>query len=307
MLSEAKSRFQSGLNEMKSRLPRIYRELLSGKRISKLIALILFSSPLAYAQVNLKINPDIIVKTKTGVSVKVTGDLIEQESGYFKGLISSGQRTNVNGFAGLSLNPGLDGIINRVTGESYSKGNGELPNFKRYYEINNTGGTDVITNVEMVCIISGEYDERNSITAPYHIYGYSTEWTGYGDGSSNPPVSAENVTISTGLSDWIISDNSGIVSVDETEPIPEKYELYQNYPNPFNPETIIKFALPEAGIVRLTVYSILGEKVTVLVNGIMNAGYHRVAFNAANLSSGIYIYKIEAKDFTEKKKMILVK
>jgi len=275
--------------------------------IFNLIILILFSSTFAHSQVNLKIMPDIIVKTDSGVKVNVSGDLIEEDSGYFKGLISSGPRTNVTGFAGLSLNPGFDGIINRITGESYSKENGELPNFKRYYEINNTGGSDITSNIEMECIISGEFDERNSISAPYHIYGYSTDWTSYGLGSSNPPISAENVTISTGLTDWIISNNSGVVAVEETEMIPKKFELLQNYPNPFNPATIIKFALPQPGNVKLGLYDILGKEVKVLVSDVLNAGYHNVVLDASDLSSGMYVYKIEFDDFIEIKKMILLK
>ena len=267
----------------------------------------IFITTFAYTQVNLNIYSDLIVKTNSGGSVKITGNLTEAESGYFNGLITSGQRTNVTSFAGLSLNPGLDGIISRITGESYSKGNGELPNFKRYYEIDNIGGNNVTTNMVMECIISGEFGESNGITAPYHIYGYSTDWIGYGEGSSNSPVTAENVSIPTGSSDWIISDNTWIVSVDKSTLIPNKYELFQNYPNPFNPETIIEFALPEANKVRLSVYSILGEKVEVLVDEILNAGYHSLAFNAANLGSGTYIYKIEVEKIIEIKKMILIK
>lgn len=292
---------------MKNKAYNLKSQLLMRRSISKFIFLILVPITFVHSQVNLKINPYIIVKTSDGGSVKVTGNLIEVESGYFNGLITSGHRTNINGFAGLTLGLGLEGSIQRITGKSYYKGNGELPNFKRYFEIDNTGGNEVITSMELKCLISDDFDESSSITPPYHIYSYSTDWTGYGEGSANPPVTAENVTIPAGLSDWIISDNTGIVSVDELVQIPSKYELFQNYPNPFNPETIIKFALPESNKVRLSVYSILGEKVKVLVNKILDAGYHSIAFNAAKLGSGTYIYKIEVKEFIEIKKMILIK
>ncbi|MBN1638145.1 MAG: T9SS type A sorting domain-containing protein, partial [Ignavibacteriales bacterium] len=76
---------------------------------------------------------------------------------------------------------------------------------------------------------------------------------------------------------------------------------------PFNPSTAIKFSLPEAGVVKLSVYNILGEQVALLKNEQMNAGLHKVEFNASHLSSGIYFYRLEAGKFVETKKMILLK
>ncbi|MDF1611783.1 putative Ig domain-containing protein [Stygiobacter electus] len=93
----------------------------------------------------------------------------------------------------------------------------------------------------------------------------------------------------------------------ETEEIPASFELYQNYPNPFNPTTSIKFGLPKESHVRLSVYTILGQEVATLVNNVMSAGYHTVNFDASNLPSGMYIYKIDAGDFSQIKKMLLMK
>lgn len=90
--------------------------------------------------------------------------------------------------------------------------------------------------------------------------------------------------------------------------IPEDFELSQNFPNPFNPSTILKFGLPEASEVHLVVYDMLGREVAVLVNGKeMNAGYHEVTFNASQLASGVYFYRINAGDFSQIKKMLLMK
>jgi len=89
--------------------------------------------------------------------------------------------------------------------------------------------------------------------------------------------------------------------------IPEVYSLGQNYPNPFNPLTTISFGLPEAAHVRIAVYDLLGRQVALLVNGYREAGMHEVSFDAADLSSGLYVYRIEAGDFTAVKKMILMK
>jgi len=89
--------------------------------------------------------------------------------------------------------------------------------------------------------------------------------------------------------------------------IPSNFELSQNYPNPFNPSTVIKFALPENSKVLLEVYNILGEKVATLINTEMKAGYHSFTFDARNLTSGVYFYRIETSKFKDVKKMILVK
>lgn len=97
----------------------------------------------------------------------------------------------------------------------------------------------------------------------------------------------------------------------EIEVLPTKYELLQNYPNPFNPETNIKFSLPENAKIAINIYNILGEKVTTLLNEELNAGFHQVNFNTNSagysLASGMYIYTIETKNFSQVKKMILMK
>lgn len=93
----------------------------------------------------------------------------------------------------------------------------------------------------------------------------------------------------------------------EIEEIPTEFSLAQNYPNPFNPTTKIKFGLPEAANVSLRVYNILGEEVATLVNSELAAGFHTINFNATNLTSGLYIYRIEAGSFVEVRKMMLMK
>jgi len=88
---------------------------------------------------------------------------------------------------------------------------------------------------------------------------------------------------------------------------PDKFELNQNYPNPFNPNTSIKFSLPSAGNVKLSVYNLLGQEVQTLINGFKEAGIHTVNFEAKNINSGIYLYKLEANGLTSVKKMTLLK
>jgi hypothetical protein len=89
--------------------------------------------------------------------------------------------------------------------------------------------------------------------------------------------------------------------------IPENFELFQNYPNPFNPFTEISYALRNPGRVYLSVFDLLGREVTVLVNTLQKSGKHKVLFSGANLSSGIYFYRLRTTDRMITKKMILMK
>ncbi len=87
----------------------------------------------------------------------------------------------------------------------------------------------------------------------------------------------------------------------------ESFSLYQNYPNPFNPETVITFSLNRKGHVLLEVYDILGKKITTLINGTKNNGFHSVKFNAVNFASGVYYYTIRTDDFVKTRKMLLLR
>jgi hypothetical protein len=87
-----------------------------------------------------------------------------------------------------------------------------------------------------------------------------------------------------------------------------QYNLYQNYPNPFNPSTSIEFYLTKQSLVNLKVYDIVGKEVATLVNNdLRKEGLHQVTFDGSNLSSGVYYYKITAGEFTDVKKMMMIK
>ncbi len=89
--------------------------------------------------------------------------------------------------------------------------------------------------------------------------------------------------------------------------LPSKYMLSQNFPNPFNPETSIEYSIPEAGLVSIRVYNVLGSELKTLVNGYKARGRYKITFNSAGLPSGVYFYRMETDSFSDIKKMIILK
>lgn len=96
-------------------------------------------------------------------------------------------------------------------------------------------------------------------------------------------------------------------SVHEEAALPVRYELRQNYPNPFNPTTTIEYTLPASGRVTLRVFNLLGQPVATLADGMHTAGGHSVRFNASNLPSGVYVYRLESGSYAAARKMVLTK
>jgi photosystem II stability/assembly factor-like uncharacterized protein len=101
--------------------------------------------------------------------------------------------------------------------------------------------------------------------------------------------------------------NGGVTFIKNDNNAIQEFTLSQNYPNPFNPSTIISYTLPSASKIKLILYNTLGQTIKVLENGFKNAGSYSVNFNADDLPSGIYFYKLEAGQFSQVKKMILMK
>ena len=88
---------------------------------------------------------------------------------------------------------------------------------------------------------------------------------------------------------------------------PDKFILNQNYPNPFNPSTILSYTLKADAMVKLTVYNLVGQSVEILVDEYQNSGYYEYSFDATNLPAGIYLYKLQAGNYSSVKRMTLVK
>jgi flagellar hook assembly protein FlgD len=103
-----------------------------------------------------------------------------------------------------------------------------------------------------------------------------------------------------------------LTGIDNTEVLPTTFDVAQNYPNPFNPTTTISYQIPQVSDVKLVIYNVLGQKVRTLVNDRLEAGYHSVVWDGRNelgqtVSSGVYIYRFEASDFTKTLKLMLLK
>lgn len=159
-------------------------------------------------------------------------------------------------------------------------------------------------------------------TMTIYVFTTSSSYVDYDFVITNPHFGTDQAEY------WIVAvDNTNKLSVDSdhldatgsshiqwkldedliTNSVITEYELNQNYPNPFNPSTVIKYAVKDAGLVKIKVFDILGSEVANLVNESKEAGYYSVEFNASDLPSGIYIYTLQAGNFVNSKKMILLK
>jgi 5-hydroxyisourate hydrolase-like protein (transthyretin family) len=124
------------------------------------------------------------------------------------------------------------------------------------------------------------------------------------DVNRNVPVNRKDTI------DFIISSSEGIMVMKSfifNYSAPKEFKLEQNFPNPFNPTTTIQYQLPADAKVTLKIYDVLGSEVATLINEDQEAGYKEVKFNATNLASGMYIYRLQAGKYLSMKKMMLVK
>lgn len=177
-------------------------------------------------------------------------------------------------------------------------------------KINNLG--HVILNWETATELNNHMFEieRRTESSEFRTIGFVE-----GSGTSNEPRSYSFIdkTSEQGITYYRLKQvdfngtysYSDVVELDVTGPL--TFELAQNYPNPFNPSTKIKYSVPEAGNIRLSVYNLVGEEVAVLVNGFSQEGAFEVTFDASNLSTGIYLYKLQSSNSVQTKKMTLIK
>ena len=146
--------------------------------------------------------------------------------------------------------------------------------------------------------LSMTYAEMVELMNEQELDYISGEWT----------VAAEDEEYSVPASNgyFTLTIDATALSIDALN-IPEEFALHNNYPNPFNPITTIRYDLPQESDVTLTIYDITGRMVQTLVNESQQAGMKQIIWNVADVSSGVYIYRIQAGGFTQTRKMILLK
>jgi hypothetical protein len=170
---------------------------------------------------------------------------------------------------------------------------------------------DAATNELLGTFSSVEYTKTNLYQ--YNNIGYSVNTDGIGNKKVKIRLRVEDNVEAEYTIAQIIADETVLGKTNYTEISylgelsVETYELAQNYPNPFNPETVIYYQIPESGEVSLKVYDMLGRELRTLVNQTQNQGRYEVKFNARDLASGVYIYRLQVNDFVTSKKMMLVK
>ncbi len=208
----------------------------------------------------------------------------------------------------------------------------------KYFGIGNSGvvkshdfGETWITLLQSTDIIepdfirSVEVDESSNkiyaITNTGRVYVSENEGENWGLNIEMRPVAIEHTVLGPDGILYLGSFSAGVfanveplkppmtISIEEEpgEAIPNNVILHQNYPNPFNPVTVISFQLPASSEVTLEVFDLLGRRVALLVDGRQTAGTHTVHFDGSNLSSGTYIYRLQTEDFSEVRKMTLIK
>ncbi len=178
-------------------------------------------------------------------------------------------------------------------------------------------GFENLTKVDSFRIkLAGDGFDNNQTTIswPANLNQYGSQWTiKPQSGTEWGPVDMLQTT-STVLPAGIPQKNvmiikvgvlTGVIRTDDV--LPSSYDLMQNFPNPFNPSTEIRFSLPSSSKTSLVVYNILGQEIATLVNEVKNAGNYSVRFDAANVPSGTYFYRLESSGHSELRKMLLLK
>jgi hypothetical protein len=200
-----------------------------------------------------------------------------------------------------SFNNGYTNIFGSVTfsgeGNNGLNGNAKAGAFVYAYRNGEFAGY-AMTNAE------GSYSINGLAAGYYYVF---VDKPGFNESSTVMVNTGYDITGSplSASADFTVTSTTSVV-VDRTV-LPTAYVLEQNYPNPFNPTTSIRYSLPTAGNVTLKVFDIVGKEVATLVNGFQQNGQYTVTFNASNLSSGMYFYRLETGSMTQVKKMVLLK
>ena len=164
----------------------------------------------------------------------------------------------------------------------------------QYFLLERSTDDQFVENVVSNYLVGSYYTDEDLEFDTEYFYRVSSFSTGWSEYSETISVILEGLDISNGNN------------------MPLSYKIHQNHPNPFNPVTTIRYDLPEDGLVNITVYDMMGRQINTLVNGQQTAGYNIVQWNATNtfgeaVSAGLYLYTIHAGNFTQTRKMVLLK
>lgn len=191
-----------------------------------------------------------------------------------------------------------------VTAKSSDNGNTWIT---KNFGLSIVGGIKVILHNEITYLFTG-FSDRSIIMRSFD---YGETWNEFLSFPNTWSVAGSTITnqkVYLFRSDGLISFTDINVGIQTTSTeVPDGFQISQNYPNPFNPETKINFQIPKGDFVSLKVFDITGKEVATLVNQNLEAGSYEYSFNASNLTSGVYFYTIQAGQFTETKRMVLVK
>ncbi|MBI1933735.1 MAG: T9SS type A sorting domain-containing protein [Ignavibacteriales bacterium] len=233
-----------------------------------------------------KINNAVIMGYPTGLLIDGTNTVSDAQSGsmYLKNSVISG----------------ISGNIFQSTDSVFQT---EMPTW-----FTNNGGRTYTKNSDLM--LADAYNIENPNTMPKSGSPLLT-------GGGTPPADGFFDATATfvgafGNNNWTAGWSSfdfavGVKEEEEVNNLPQEFSLSQNYPNPFNPTTKISFSLPKSGNVKLSVYNIIGQEVATLINATKSAGNYDVIWDAKDISSGIYIYKLDAGTTSIVKKMTLLK
>lgn len=164
------------------------------------------------------------------------------------------------------------------------------------------------------------FANEDAVTVKYNPAGQQ-QWVARYNGAANSVDESRDIIVKNGLvyiagrsttganyDDYLTIKYSQTVGIQQISgEVPKEFSLEQNYPNPFNPETNIIFSISKAGLTRLIVYDMLGREVETLVNGYLTSGVYKADFDAAKISSGVYFYRLYSGNYTDIKKMIVLK
>ncbi len=157
--------------------------------------------------------------------------------------------------------------------------------------------------------VQGQFVLRNVVFGAAAVTGESASYRVRGT-LGEPFVgraASSSFIVTLGFWATVPPETTAPTAIEAIDTVPKRFSLDQNYPNPFNPATRIRYALPEPTSARLTIYDVLGREVSLLVDRRQAAGTYEVTFEAGDLPSGVYFYRLETGPFSEIRQMLLVK